>query len=53
MGVTSACGEAEICEVRLLLSLGFRGFFAVVARRGAWRLPVFFVAAGASDSGEG
>jgi hypothetical protein len=29
-----------------------RGFFAVVARRGVWRLPVFFVAAGASDSGE-
>ena len=52
----SVCGEAEICAVRSLASLfplGLRGFFAVVARRGAWRLPVFFVAAGASDSGEG
>jgi hypothetical protein len=53
MGFTSACGEAEMCAVRSLASLGFRGFFAVVARRGVWRLPVFFVAAGASDSGEG
>jgi hypothetical protein len=53
MGFTSAFGEAEMCAVRSLLSLGFRGFFAVVARRGGWRLPVFFVAAGASDSGEG
>ena len=53
MGFTSACGEAEMCAVRSLLSLGFRGLFAVVARRGVWRLPVFFVAAGASDSGEG
>ena len=56
MGVTSACGAAEMCAGRLLASLvplGFRGFFPVVARRGVWRLPVFFVAAGASDSGEG
>ena len=54
MGVTSACGEAEMCAVRsLVYPLDFRGFFAVVARRGVWRLPVFFVAAGASDSGEG
>jgi hypothetical protein len=53
MGVTSACGDAEMCAVRSLASLGFSGFFAVVARRGVWRLPVFFVAAGASDSGEG
>ena len=56
MGVTSVCGEAEICAVRSLASLvplGLRDFFAVVARRGVWRLPVFFVAAGASDSGEG
>jgi hypothetical protein len=36
-----------------LFSLGLRGFFAVVARRGVWRLPVFFVAAAAPDSGEG
>jgi hypothetical protein len=42
-----------MCAVRSLLSLDFCGFFAVVARRGVWRLPVFFVAAGASDSGEG
>ena len=56
MGVTSACGEAEMCAVRSLVTLvplGLRGFFAVVARRGVWRLAVFFVAAGASDSGEG
>jgi len=56
MGVTSAGGEAEMCAVRLLASLvplGLRGFFAVVARRGGWRLPFFFVAAGASDSGAG
>ena len=53
MGVTFACGEAEMCAVRSLVSLGFRGFFAVVARRGVWRLPVFFVAAGASDPDEG
>ena len=45
-----------MCAVRSLASLvplGLRGFFAVVARRGVWRLPVFFVEAGASDSGEG
>ena len=41
-----------MCAVRSLVSLGFRGFFAVAARRGVWRLPVFFVAASASDSGE-
>ena len=52
MCVTSACGEAEICAVASLVALdalGLRGFFAVVARRGAWRLPVFFVVAGASE----
>ena len=32
--------------------LRLRGFFAVVARGGVWRLPVFFVARGAADSGE-
>ncbi len=53
MGVTSACGDREMCAVRSLVSLGFRGFFAVVARRGVGRLPVFFVAAFAADSGEG
>ena len=53
MDVTSACGEAEMCAVRSLVSLGFRGFFAVVARRGVWRLAIFFVVAGASESGEG
>ena len=56
MGVTSACGEAEMCAVRsvgTLVPLRFRGFFAVVARRDVWRLPVFFVAAGAADFGEG
>jgi hypothetical protein len=45
-----------MCTVRSLVTLvplGLRGFFAVVARRGVWRLPVFFVATGASDSGEG
>ena len=52
MGVTSACGEAEMFAVRSLASLGFRGFFAAVARGGVWRLPVFFVAASASGSGE-
>jgi hypothetical protein len=56
MGVKSAFGEVEMCAVCSLASfipLGLRGFFAVVARRGVWRLPVFFVATGASDSGEG
>jgi hypothetical protein len=56
MGVTSAGGEAEMCEVCSLapfFPLGLRGFFAVVACRGVWRLPAFFVAAGASESGEG
>jgi len=56
MGLTCAFGDAEMCAVRSLASLvplGLRGFFAVVARRGVWRLPVFFVAAGASDSGDG
>jgi hypothetical protein len=45
-----------MCAVRSLVTLvplALRGFFAVLARRGVWRLPVFFVAAGASDSGEG
>jgi hypothetical protein len=43
-----------MCAVRMLVSLfalGLRGFLAVVARRGARRLPVFFVVAGASESG--
>ena len=56
MGVTSVCGDAEMCAVRSLASLvplGLRGFFVVVARRRVWRLPVFFVAAGAADAGEG
>ena len=56
MGVTSACAEAEMCAVRsvgTLVPLRFRGFFAVVARRGVWRLAVFFVATGAPVSGEG
>ncbi len=45
-----------MCAVRSLASLvplDLRGFFAVVARRGVWRLPVFFAAAGAPDAGEG
>jgi hypothetical protein len=52
----SACGDAEMCAVCTLAAgvpLRLRGFFAVVARRGVWRLPVVFVAAGACDSGEG
>lgn len=52
--VTSACGEAAMCAVPSLVALdalGLRGFFAVVARRVAWRLPVFFVVAGACESG--
>jgi len=56
MGAPSACGDAEMCAVRSAVSLvliGLRGFFGVVARRGVWRFPVFFVAAGAADSGEG
>ena len=40
-----------MCAVRSLASLGLCGFFAVVARRGVWRLLVFFVIAGASESG--
>ena len=39
--------------VRSLASFGFRGFFAVVARRTVWRLLVFFVAVDAADSGDG
>lgn len=31
---------------------GLRDFFSGVARRGGWRLPVFFVAADASDFDE-
>jgi hypothetical protein len=42
-----------MCAVRSLVSFGLRGFFGVVARRGAWRLALFFVAAGASESCEG
>jgi hypothetical protein len=53
MGVTFAGGDAEMCAVRSLVSLGLRGFFAVVARRGVWRLTVLFVVAGAADPGEG
>jgi hypothetical protein len=52
----SAGGDAEMRAVRLLASLvalGLRGFFVIVGRRGVWRLPVFFVAAAASDSGKG
>lgn len=43
-----------MCAVRspvCVVALGFRGFFAEIARRGAWRLPVFFVFAGASEPG--
>lgn len=53
MDVTSACGEAEISAGRSLVFLvpvGLFGFFVVVARRGVWRLPVFFVLADAPDS---
>ena len=56
MGVTFAGGDAEMCAVRSLVTLvplGLRGFFAVVARRGVWRLTVLFVVAGAADPGEG
>jgi hypothetical protein len=56
MGFASAFGEAEICAVGSLVTLvplGFRGFFGVVARCNVWRLPSFFVAAAASDLGEG
>ena len=38
-----------VCSLASFIPLGLRGFFAVVARGGVWRLPVFFVAAGASD----
>ena len=56
MGVTSARGVGEMCAARSLaplVPLGLRGFFAVVACRGVWRLPVFFVATGAPDSDPG
>jgi hypothetical protein len=42
-----------MCAVRSLVSLDFRGFFAVVVRRGVWRLSIFFAVAGAGDSREG
>ena len=55
MGVTSVCGEVEMCAVRSLesfLPLGLPGFFAVATRSGVWRFAVFFVAAVAAESGE-
>jgi hypothetical protein len=55
-GATSGCGDAEMCAARSVASLvplGVRGFFAVVARLGVWRLPVFFVGAVAPDFGDG
>lgn len=45
-----------MCTGRLFVSPvppGLRGFLAVVARRGVWRLPVFFVVTGASEPGSG
>jgi hypothetical protein len=54
MRVTSGGGEVEMCAIRSLASfvpLALRGFFAVGARRGVWRLPFFFVGAGAADCG--
>jgi len=52
----SACGDAEICAVVpaivRLAGVALRSFLAVVARRPLWRLPVFFVGAGAPDSEE-
>jgi hypothetical protein len=42
-----------MCVVRSLVPFGLRGCFAVVTRRCVRRLPVFFVEAGAPDSGEG
>ena len=35
------------------VAVSLRDFLAVVARRPLWRLPGFFVAAGAPDSGDG
>ena len=51
--VGSACGDAESCVVRPVLSFlaaGLRVFLTVLLRRALWRLLVFFVAAGALDS---
>jgi len=45
-----------MCAVRPLVSLvplGLRGFFALAARRGVWRLPVLFVAVGTAEFGQG
>ncbi len=42
-----------VCSLASFIPLGLRGFFAVATRGGVWRLPVFFVAAGASAFGEG
>ena len=56
MGVMSARGDGEMCAVCSLetfVPLGLRGVFAVATRGGVCRLPVFFVAAGAAESGEG
>ena len=56
MGITVAGGDSEMCAVCLLeffVPLGLRGFFAVIARGDVWRLPIFFLADGAPDSGEG
>jgi hypothetical protein len=53
MGVAPTGGDGEMCagsSLESLVPLRLRGFFAVTARAGVWRLPGFFVAAGASDS---
>ena len=41
-----------MCAVGSVISFGLRGFFPMVARRAVRRLPVFFIAAGASGSGD-
>ena len=50
----SVCGDSEICAVvPAVVCLGgvtLRGFLAVVVRRPLWRLPVFFVGAGAPSA---
>ena len=56
VSVGLACGDVEIFVVLPVLSLaaaGLRGFLTVVERRSLWRLPLFFVAAGAPDSAGG
>jgi hypothetical protein len=42
-----------VCSLASFVLLGLRDFFAMVARRGVWRFPIFLIAADAPDFGAG